>query len=45
MEEGRYLIVNTRGVIRSQLNIYDGVFCEISQQLLAVNCFPKKAPS
>ena len=34
-----------RGGRRTQSNIYDGVFCQHSKQLLAVNYFRKKAPS
>ena len=28
MEEGRYFMVNTRGVFRTQSNIYDGGFLQ-----------------
>ena len=34
--------LNSRGVFRSQSNIYDEAFCENRLRLSAVNCFHKK---
>ena len=38
-------MVSTRGVFRTQSNIYGGLFCENSKQPLAVTYFLEKAPS
>ena len=36
------IFVCFRGILRSLLNLYDGLFCEGSVQLKAINCFLKK---
>ena len=37
-------LANARGVFSILLNIFDGIFCESIQKLLAVNYVCKKAP-